>query len=238
MRFLRKLEWLLLMGGLLMVGIYIATRIHGTVGSTAELQKFKKQIITSTETPASFWRSVQLKPDFRLWSSNRIADYEQAIDQYVETPLGVLRIPKVRLEVPVVAGTDDLSLNIGVGHIEGTVSPGQDGNIGIAGHRDGFFRVLKDVAQGDAIELQSVNRTDTYMVDRVVIVETDDVSVLRPRPRPSLTLVTCYPFYFVGSAPKRYIVQASLTHSEPAKWRVTAHGIPDSTHMKQAEATQ
>jgi sortase A len=91
--------------------------------------------------------------------------------------------------------------------------PGRQGNIGIAGHRDGFFRALKDVVAGDTIELESLGRTDSYRIDQAVIVDPNDTSVLRPRATPSLTLVTCYPFYFVGSAPKRYILRASIVSS-------------------------
>ena len=128
-------------------------------------------------------------------------------------PLGVLRIPHIRLEVPVLPGTGDAALDRGVGHIEGTAHPGTDGNSGIAGHRDGFFRGLKDVTPGDAIELATVRGTDVYRVDRIWVVDPEDVSVLDPTPTRALTLVTCYPFYFVGSAPKRFIVRA--VHVEP-----------------------
>lgn len=235
MRFLRKLEWLLLITGLLLLAVYGGMRIRGRMASIAELQKFKENVGASAESPRVFLPGPYSKPDFSLWSTKRIEDYQRAIGEYVETPLAVLRIPRVRLEVPVVSGTDDLSLNVGVGHIAGTVTPGQDGNIGIAGHRDGFFRVLKDVGPGDAIELQSLSRTDTYVVDRIVIVATTDVSVLQPQTRPLLTLVTCYPFYFIGSAPKRYIVQASMSHSEPASLRVNARGNSDSTGLKYEE---
>jgi sortase A len=118
------------------------------------------------------------------------------------------------------------------------VRPGEEGNIGIAGHRDGFFRVLKDVGQGDAIELQGPIRTDTYVVDRIVIVSTDDVSVLQRRSRPSLTLVTCYPFYFIGSAPRRYIIQASLSNSEPMNFRAGKQGSSESRSIKEAADTR
>lgn len=83
----------------------------------------------------------------------------------------------------------------------------------IAGHRDGFFRGLKDVAVGDKIELVTLLGTETFIIDRITIVEPTDVWVLRPRSRSSLTLITCYPFYFIGSAPQRYIVQASIAGS-------------------------
>jgi sortase A len=95
-----------------------------------------------------------------------------------------------------------------LGHIEDTAPPGTDGNTGIAGHRDGFFRVLKDITEGDTIELQTLAGRETYRVERTWIVEPEDVSVLDPTPSRSLTLVTCYPFYFVGSAPQRFIVRA------------------------------
>jgi sortase A len=127
----------------------------------------------------------------------------------------VLRVPKIHLEAPVLDGTDDLTLNRGLGHIVNTAKPGEIGNLGIAGHRDGFFRGLKDLGVGDRLDLSLPNRTDTYVVDSVKIVDPRDVSVLEPTSEPSLTLVTCYPFYFVGSAPQRYIVHASIVRSKP-----------------------
>jgi len=108
-------------------------------------------------------------------------------------------------------GTDDLTLNRGVGRIAGTARPGQGGNLGIAGHRDGFFRGLKDVGAGDQIELKIPGRTEVYQVDDVQIVKPTDVQVLEDRGVPTLTLVTCYPFYFIGNAPQRYIVRARAT---------------------------
>jgi len=101
-------------------------------------------------------------------------------------------------------------LNRAVGHIEGTASPGENGNVGIGGHRDSFFRGLKDVVTGDEIEILTQKESTTYVIDQITIVNPSDVSVLAPRSRSSVTLVTCYPFYFIGSAPQRYIVQATL----------------------------
>ena len=126
----------------------------------------------------------------------------------------------------------------GVGRIEGTASLGENGNVGIAGHRDGFFRGLKDIGPGDTIEMVTPKVKETYVVDHVVIVDPSDVSVLRPRLHPSLTLVTCYPFYFVGSAPKRYIVQASLTASEPAKSQVVDRGNADAAKTDRRQAAR
>ena len=144
-----------------------------------------------------------------LWSLQRIRSYQAASSKPAES-LAVLRIPKLRLEVPVLDGTDQFTLNRGVGRIAGTSFPGQDGNIGIAGHRDGFFRSLKEISKGDVIELVRQAGTDVYVVDQISITNPADVSVLKARTKPSLTLVTCYPFYFIGPAPNRYVVEASL----------------------------
>jgi sortase A len=131
--------------------------------------------------------------------------------------MAVLSIDKLRIRVPVFDGTDDLVLNRGVGWIMGTARPGEAGNIGIAGHRDGFFRGLKDIIVGDAVELKTLEEQATYIVDQIEIVNPESVEVLQPGGVPSLTLVTCYPFYFIGSAPQRYIVHATLKQSVAAK---------------------
>ena len=210
MRFSRSIERLLLIVGVLLIVIYAAAYIHRTLLSRAELRRFQQsQEPQAVGAAEGFRTAAGTHSDFSTWSEKRIAAYEQSLTEQVDPPLAVLRISKVNLEVPVLEGTDDLILNRGVGHIPGTVQPGEDGNIGIAGHRDGFFRVLKDVGPGDTVELATQNRIDKYIVDRIVLVHPDDVSVLQPRSVSSLTLVTCYPFYYVGSAPERYIVQAS-----------------------------
>jgi len=115
--------------------------------------------------------------------------------------------------VAVLEGTDDWTLNRAVGHIEETAKPGATGNIGIAGHRDGFFRPLQNVRIGDRLEVQTLDGTQVYRIARTWIVEPDDVSVLDPTSMPSVTLVTCYPFYFVGPAPRRFIVRAERVGS-------------------------
>ena len=155
-------------------------------------------------------------PDQSLWSPGRISAWRKALSAPAPDPLAVLRIPKIHLEVPVLPGTDDGTLDRGVGHIEDTASPGTDGNTGLAGHRDGFFRGLKDIVAGDVIELDTLQGNESYRVERVWVVDPDDVSVLDPTPTRALTLVTCYPFYFVGSAPQRFIVRAIRVGGEPA----------------------
>jgi sortase A len=97
-----------------------------------------------------------------------------------------------------------------VGHIPGTALPGEDGNIVLAAHRDTFFRPLRNIQKGDEIALTTLSGAYRYRVESIQIVGPDDVGVLSPTKQPTLTLVTCYPFYFVGSAPKRFIVRAGL----------------------------
>ena len=152
--------------------------------------------------------------DQRLWDAGRIKAHARAMARPAPPPLAVLRIPRLGLEVPVLEGTDEWTLDRAVGHIEGTAGPADPGNVGIAGHRDGFFRVLKDIAAGDVLELALRGGMRRFRVDRLTIVGPEDADVIAPTTRSMVTLVTCYPFYFVGSAPQRFIVQAS---EEPAK---------------------
>jgi sortase A len=123
--------------------------------------------------------------------------------------LGRVDIPRLGISVAVLQGTSSRMLRLGAGHIEGTALPGETGNSGIAGHRDTFFRKLKDIRKDDEIQLQTATGLFRYEVDWVKVVEPNDTTVLEPSTLGStLTLVTCYPFYFVGSAPKRFVVRA------------------------------
>ena len=215
MSIMKWIQRLLLIIGLLLIGIYVGAHIHRAIMSRAEVKRFEDlQAKPETGKSENMLSASGLKVDFRLWSQKRIEEYERSLTEHFDPPLAILRIAKVNLEVPVLEGTDDLTLNRGVGHILGTGLPGKEGNIGIAGHRDGFFRTLKDIGPGDTIELVTTRRTEIYTVDEIVLVRPTDVSVLQRRPTRSLTLVTCYPFYFIGSAPQRYIVQASIRQSE------------------------
>jgi sortase A len=123
--------------------------------------------------------------------------------------LGRMDIPRLGISVAVLQGTGSRMLRLGAGHIEGTPLPGETGNVGIAGHRDTFFRGLKDIRMNDEIQLQTATGLFHYEVDWLKVVEPDDTTVLEPStPQSTLTLVTCYPFYFIGSAPKRFVVRA------------------------------
>jgi sortase A len=125
--------------------------------------------------------------------------------------IGRLDAPSVQMTTNVLEGSDDGTLRRGAGHIEDTPLPGQTGNIGIAGHRDTVFRPLRRIKVGDPLQLTTPDHTYRYRISKTIIVGPDDVYVLDPTEHPTLTLVTCYPFEFVGHAPKRFIVQAELT---------------------------
>jgi sortase A len=172
-------------------------------------------IVSARRTVAVFESAIPFaasrsQPDLSLWSPKRIQAWKDSFSRAAPEAMAVLRIPKINLEVPVLEGTDDWTLNRAVGHIEDTAAPGGPGNAGIAGHRDGFFRGLKDVVTGDALELKIPQGTTHFRIERIWIVNPDDVSVLDPTPTAAVTLVTCFPFYFVGSAPQRYIVRATI----------------------------
>jgi sortase A len=121
---------------------------------------------------------------------------------------GTILIPRLGVEGNILEGADDDTLRIAVGHIPGTALPGGAGNAALAAHRYGYFKGLRRVRMGDRITVRTAAGTFHYAVDRIEIVEVTDVSVLAPTPTPTLTLVTCYPFDYIGPAPQRLIVRA------------------------------
>lgn len=215
------LKWaqrILFASGLSLLALYGVVRLEGCIASHAALKSFEPLDSPAPGAPASPEEvEIAQEADFSDWAESRVRAYKESLAKPFGAPLAVLQIPKIHLAVPLLDGTDDLTLNHAVGRIPGTARPGEQGNLGIAGHRDGFFRGLKDMNVGDVIELKTLQGTKTYVVDQIQIVKPDNVGVLKPRPTPSLTLVTCYPFYFLGSAPKRFVVTANLTQRLPAE---------------------
>ncbi len=210
-----RVEKILLAVGLTLSIIWGIAHLHSDLGSRAAIARFE-----ATETGSStgniFLNADPIlgsQVDVRLWSNKRIEAYEQSLTQKMEAPLAVLQIPKIKLAVPVFEDTEDLTLNRGVGRIRGTARVGKGGNLGIAGHRDGFFRGLKDVAVGDTLQLSIPGGTEEYEVSQIQIVNPEDTWVLRSTPKATLTLVTCFPFYYMGNAPQRYVVMASMKNS-------------------------
>src|SRR5215472_8644833 len=174
-RWKRTLEWLLLVVGVLMIGVYVGARVHRSVLSHAEVERFKAQVLVARKLDVGA-EIVGEKPDFSLWSPKRVKEYQESLATHFAPALALLRIPKIELEVPILEGTDDLTLNRAVGHIAGTPKPGEAGNVGIAGHRDGFFRGLKDVRTGDTIEILARDSVTRYVIDEITVVAPTDVS--------------------------------------------------------------
>jgi len=130
------------------------------------------------------------------------------IDGLAGSPLGRIEISSVGLAAMVMEGVDGRTLRHAVGHIPGTPLPGQRGNVALAGHRDTFFRGLRNIHKEDEITLTTLHGSYRYRVDSTQVVGPEDIQVLSATFDDILTLVTCYPFYFVGPAPKRFIVRA------------------------------
>jgi sortase A len=131
------------------------------------------------------------------------------------TTVGMIEIPAVGLATRVLEGSNAPTLRLAVGHIPGTALPGPSGNVGLAGHRDTFFRSLRRIKVGDEIRLTTVSGTFKYRVVSLRVVLPDAIEVLNDTLLPTLTLVTCYPFDFIGIAPQRLIVHAEMVPDQP-----------------------
>jgi sortase A len=146
-------------------------------------------------------------PDQSEWSEKARANYQENKDGGGE-PVAVLTIDRLNITAPAYRGTGRFTLDRGIGLVESGASPGEDGNIVLSGHRDGFFRPLKDIKLGDRITLHTLDGDQDFLVSELKIVDALDVSVLDDTGSAELTLITCHPFYYVGYAPDRYIVKA------------------------------
>ena len=164
--------------------------------------------VVASETTNSIELSMKgYVPDKTGWSEKASAKYEKTKDGG-GVPMALLTIERLNIKAPVYSGTHKITLDRGLGWIERTANPDEVGNIAISGHRDGFFRPLKDIKVGDAIEMQTVAGTQQFEVIDISIVDALEVSVLDPTDTTVLTLITCHPFYYQGYAPDRYIVRA------------------------------
>lgn len=202
-----RVEAALLKIGLALMIVYMLLRVDASANGQRDLSSLEVR-----------------PPDTSLWSPGRIAGF-RASTSSPEALVGALFIRSLDLSAPVYADTNEVHLNRGVGLIAATAKPGTLGNVGVAGHRDGYFRALKDIKSGDTIELVTQARSYVYRVLRVAIVERDDASALRHTKTPTVTLVTCYPFYFVGPAPLRFVVQGELVSSHARTASVSNRGI-------------
>lgn len=214
---LRFLESGFLTTGAVLLATFLVIKGWGEYQGWSDIRAFEQAVASTSapaELPASSGTSYAPEPDYTLWSEKRINEYHEGIAQRDDPPLAIMSIDKLDLKVPVYNGTDEINLNRGTGRIEGTAWIDSPGNLGIAGHRDGFFRGLKDIEVGDSIDMLTHKGNSEFVVSSITIVDPTDVSVLAPTDSSTITLVTCYPFYFVGHAPKRYIVKGELVSNQ------------------------
>lgn len=224
--------------GLSLLAAYTGVRIDSTLESRAMLDAFERQKPASPAYAQRIPRLTSKPTGVSLWSAERVASYRKALHLAPTLPEAVLRIRKIGLEVPVLEGTDSITLNLGAGHITGTARPGEAGNIALAGHRDGFFRGLENVQPGDTLELESIDSSATYTVNAIQVVEPADIKPLQQDGQSTLTLVTCYPFHLVGRAPKRYVVSALLQKISRVSTRATHDDNVTTTTLTNQEKTK
>lgn len=221
--YVRFCERALIALGVVFLAIYAFFRIHAWFFQAYDSWSFDQSIksrsqrIESPEFESHAGSQTQTQTggpeeaaDYEGWAPTRILAHERSLARPPRTIIGRLLIPALDMNVMVLEGTDRWTLNRAVGHIEGTALPGTSGNVGISAHRDGFFRDLGKISRGDEISLVTTEKTFTYQVESTQIVNPSETHVLEPSGKPVLTLVTCYPFYFVGEAPQRFVVQAQL----------------------------
>ncbi|MBS4195744.1 class D sortase [Lederbergia citri] len=190
-------RWLLLVMGiaLLTLGIFIFVKNAMPLMKTYDTKQSLKSEVT--EQPIV---SAQKKPAKELYSIRPEKGEE----------FGTLSIPKLDATLPIFQGADEDELEKGVGHFAGSVLPGEKDNSVLSGHRDTVFRKLGDVGKGDLLIVTTSAGEFTYKVRKVRIVDADDRTVIVPKPRATLTVTTCYPFYYIGDAPQRYVLIADL----------------------------
>lgn len=224
------LEAILWGSGTLLLAGHLTVSAWSAYASDADIKALRASREHTIEPPptsqpiSSDTRLAVGDPDTSRWSPKRLASYLQTRTQG-SPPEAVLRIPSLDLEVPVYEGTSKATLDRGAGRIEGTARiDSTHGNLGLAAHRDGFFRVLEHIAHDDTIVLETATATSTYRVTSVKVVAPTDVGVLDDREDARIiTLVTCYPFYYVGPAPQRFIVQAMLERPSNPHADAVAH---------------
>jgi sortase A len=195
-RGLRILERVLLIIGIVCLGYFGYVSAEAALYQAYETRELDAILASVPEPPPSATAPVDHAPPRAQPASGAL--------------LGRLEIPRLKVSAIVRAGSDARTLRLAIGHIGGTALPGERGNVGLAAHRDTFFRRLGDIRVDDQVRFVTPEGTFTYRVEGTRIVEPQDVWVLDQTTDPALTLVTCYPFRYIGSAPQRFIVRAQL----------------------------
>lgn len=208
-RLRRTLELFFLFAGMFALGVWSWSQLHEAVYQDWSNWAFDRGLAGEKISVIDYLKN--------RWAGHTLAPESVPLKQPESTPtsasakdalVGRIEIPRLHLQAIVREGTGDATLDIALGHIAGTPMPGQNGNVAVAGHRDKLFRGLKNIATGDQIVFETPTAKFAYLVEGTQIVKPADVGVLKPGVYPELTLVTCYPFTYIGSAPDRFIVKA------------------------------
>ena len=204
-RWLRRLEIVLLLVAVAVLSWVVREQVTASRDQADWAQELEQQLAAAPDSSP---------PDI----AERRAEAPRPARKRAPTPglIGRMEVPRLGLSVMTREGTDAATLRRAVGHVASTALPGQPGNAAFAGHRDTFFRKLRDVRKGDEIVFTTAQGRHRYVVDELRVVQPSDVSVLEPTTSPVLTLVTCYPFNYIGSAPERFIVRAVMKSSDSA----------------------
>jgi len=226
-RWLAGFEWFFLLVGLAALDTYVWVNTSSLLSQAYQDWSFDQTLRGLTPSIPAFMAdeiSWMLGSQREKVEAPEAAPKLQPIPQEGNPPLpasliGRLEIPRLKLSVMVREGADGKTLHRAVGHIPGTAMPGFAGNVALAGHRDTFFRELRNIKKNDSIEFETENGTYRYLVESTDIVGPRDVGVLAASHGQTLTLVTCYPFYYIGSAPKRFIVHAAQVSPIPQRQR-------------------
>jgi LPXTG-site transpeptidase (sortase) family protein len=198
--------------------------------SSSALRFLRTSLLIGTATGLGLWGWTTIERIVYQHRGN--VEFEQQTGQQIKADslVGRIEIPRLGVNALVREGTGATTLRLAAGHIPGTALPGEKGNVAVAAHRDSLFRGLKDVRKDDSVVFQTANGKHVYRVESMVIVDPDDVAVLKASAQPELTLVTCYPFSWIGSAPQRFVVKAREVsdNSPPLSVPVSEVSVPHS----------
>ena len=206
-RILRWGQYFFFVVGVLALSYCATVLLEGWLFQTYQTWRFERALKDS-QTSARTIKQPASSPLSAQAEADRARAESFGIDGLAGSPLGRIEISSIGVVAMIMEGTDGRTLRHAVGHIPGTALPGQQGNVALAGHRDTFFRGLRNINKDDEITLTTLHGSYRYRVDSTQVVEPRDTEVLDATTDNILTLVTCYPFYFVGPAPKRFIVSA------------------------------
>ena len=227
---LRCIQDSLLIVGLLMLGLWASAWVESRAFQYAGERRLETLF---GQEPAVSERPSVARRGIPSTATGAVAAPGRAIGARSEARtsgwIGSIEIPRLGLKAAVAEGSDAKTLRRAVGHVRWTAFPGEQGNVGLAGHRDSFFRKLEGVRNRDLIRVSTADGVYSYRVESTVIVEPSRVDVLAPSEGRSLTLVTCFPFHYVGAAPKRFIVRARQVEAEAALREMASERPPEAS---------